>query len=130
VRVFGEIGNRRPIYVGASGKLLLAHASEDVQRRVLASERTAFTPLTPVSDTQLKREIVRILAQGYASSMGERVVEVRSIAVPIRDASAVVIASLGISAPRSRMTEAALLATLPALQAAALSVSSALGHSA
>src|SRR5476649_2824430 len=42
VRIHAEIGNRRPMYLGASGKLLLAYASDDIREQVLSGDMPKF----------------------------------------------------------------------------------------
>lgn len=101
LRVFGEF--RRPLHVGASSKVLLAHAPEAVVQAVLSSDLTRFTVGTLDRDA-LVEELEDIRQQGYARSVAERAVGMAGVAVPIRDRDQVV-AVLGISAPCGRMTE-------------------------
>ncbi|RJF91935.1 IclR family transcriptional regulator [Noviherbaspirillum saxi] len=105
VRIHSEIGNRRPLYVGASGKLLLAYAPADVQTKVLQGDMEKFTPNTITSPTKLKKELSKILTQGYAVSFAERTSDTVSIAAPVRDVSGEVIAAISITGPSTRMRE-------------------------
>ena len=45
LRVYGEVGKRRPLHAGPY-RLLLAHAPEAVQTQVLAQKLPRFTPAT------------------------------------------------------------------------------------
>ena len=102
IRVHTQMGDRRPLYVGASGKLLLAYAPADIQEKVLSAERTAFTGNTIIKRSQLEKELNAIRDQGYSVSFGEKVADTIAAAAPIRDASGNVIASLSMTAPASR----------------------------
>jgi IclR family KDG regulon transcriptional repressor len=130
LRVHGEVGHRRPLYAGASSKLLLAFAPDDVVETVLSLERRRFTSNTLVSKAALGQEIKRVRAQDYAISIGERTADTAAIAVPIRDGSGGVIAALSISTPASRMTDERIKPYLQALQLQAMQISQRLGYEA
>lgn len=105
VRVISELGARRPLYAGATGKVLLAYSDEDVRSLVLGGPLEKFTSSTPVQRTKLSRELTRIKADGYAVSYGEMVPDVVAVGVPILDANGAVTAAIGISIPSSRAPE-------------------------
>jgi DNA-binding IclR family transcriptional regulator len=121
------VGRRRPLYAGASSKLLLSCAPPAVLEQVLASERPRFTTATPVSKTALVQELRKVREQGYALSMGERAADTAAIAVPVLDAGGNVVAALSISTPATRMTEAQAGTFLRALQQQAREASRHLG---
>ncbi|MQR02399.1 IclR family transcriptional regulator [Glaciimonas soli] len=104
VRVHGEVGNRRPLYAGASSKILLAYAPAAVQEAVLNQPLQHFTNHTITDSSQLAQQIKEISTVGYSTSFGEMSTDAVAIAAPIRDASGNVIAALGISGPASRIT--------------------------
>lgn len=130
LRVHGEIGHRRPLHAGASSKLLLAFAPQDVLNQVLAEERRRFTPSTPVSKAALLAEVETIRSQGYAVSNGERAPDTAAVAVPIRDGDGEVIASLSVSAPATRLGGDKVAKVLQALRRHAAAISQGLGYSA
>jgi DNA-binding IclR family transcriptional regulator len=105
VRFLTAVGNRRPLYLGASGKLLLAHASADVREAVLSGEMEKFTPTTITNRRTLEKELQKILKDGVSVSLGERSADLVAVAAPVRDGTNAVIAALGISGPSSRMNE-------------------------
>lgn len=105
VRIHSEIGKRRPLYVGASGKLLLAFAPPDIQQLVFNGDLEKLTPDTPDFAAKLKKELTRILKQGYSTSFGERTAGTVSAAAPVRDATGEVVAALSITGPSSRVNE-------------------------
>ncbi len=127
LRVHGEIGHRRPLYAGASSKLLLAHAPKEVLESVLAAERTRFTDRTLVARTAMLQALKRVREEGHAHSEGERSTGTAALAVPLRDASGEVVAALGLSAPASRMTAQHRRQYLGALKAEAEGLSHKLG---
>ncbi|WP_395699433.1 IclR family transcriptional regulator [Aquabacterium sp.] len=127
LRVHDEIGHRRPLYAGASGKLLLAHAPQAVVDAVFEAPRERFTLQTPVSRTALQREIARVREQGYAVSAGEFAKDTTALAVPIFDDEGGIEAALSVSAPSSRMDERRQRACLSLMRSKAEEVSRRLG---
>jgi DNA-binding IclR family transcriptional regulator len=107
--------------------LLLAHASKEVLEAVLASDRTRFTAETLVDRKELEKALEAARENGYASSQGERDPEVASLATAMRDHTGCVVAVLGISTVKSRLTGSRRKSYLQALQQHALQISSALG---
>ena len=128
IRVHSEMSARRPLYVGASSKLLLAYAPEDVQETVLDNERKRYTPATIISRTQLKQAIKKILELGYSVSYGEKSADTVALAVPILDASGKVVACLSMTAPVSRMPDTRLEECLDILKKGAQRFSLELGY--
>jgi IclR family transcriptional regulator, KDG regulon repressor len=126
VRVHSEVGERRPLHAGATGKVLLAFAADDVQSLVLGAPLERFTATTPTQRTKLARELARIKAEGVAVSHGEIVPDVVALGVPVFDAGGGVIAALGISMPTSRAPQD-LTPYVSALREAARSISWELG---
>jgi IclR family KDG regulon transcriptional repressor len=129
LRPHGAVGNRHSLHAGASGKVLLAFAPADIQATVLAQDHPRFTDKTLTDRQALLDEWERVRNCGYSFSDGERVDSVASLAVPIRDRSGAVIASLSISAPPNRMQEPRRSEMLEALLLQAALASGALGYS-
>ncbi|WP_454741615.1 IclR family transcriptional regulator [Cupriavidus necator] len=123
-----EIGNRRPLHVGASGKLLLAYAAPAVVDAVLAHQLERFTAKTIVEPQQLRDELAAIRAAGYAVSLGERDADAVSAAAPLRDHSGATVASLSIASPASRATQDAMDRHIAMVVAEAATLSRALGY--
>ncbi|SPK72749.1 putative transcriptional Regulator, IclR family [Cupriavidus taiwanensis] len=128
VRVHTEIGNRRPLHVGASGKLLLAFAAPEVVEAVLARQLERFTAKTIIEPQALREELAAIRAAGYAVSVGERDADAVSAAAPLRDHSGAAVASLSIASPASRTTRQALDRHVAMVVAEAANLSRALGY--
>lgn len=105
VRVVSKVGTRRPLHAGATGKVLLAFAPDEVLAQTLAQPLQRFTPATSVNRSKLPRELARIRADGHAMSHGEVVPDAVGFAVPVRDPSGAVVAALGLSLPSSRVPD-------------------------
>lgn len=111
IRRVAPVGARLPLYVGASGKVLLAFAEESVVQAILhspdwpeAMEREVFL-----------RGLEEVRRQGYATSIEERETGVAAVAVPIFASSGRLLAALGISGPSNRLDVQRMLQIAPQL---------------
>jgi IclR family KDG regulon transcriptional repressor len=104
LRHFTEVGKPLPLSVGASGKLLLAHASSSVQEQEL--KRVAAEPVSPRAPRlqELRAQIQEILETDWTMSFGEREEGLAAAAAPIRDSTGTVVAALSVSGPTARLT--------------------------
>lgn len=102
LRTINEIGRRRPLHVGASGKVLLAHAPAEIQKAVMSGELQRFTTNTILAKSKLSKELAKVLESGYSMSEGEAVGDVIALAAPVHDSLGQVVASLSLSMPSSR----------------------------
>lgn len=100
VPVVSSIGSRLPMHATGVGKVLLAHASPELQVVVLSDLRR-ITPYTITQPGTLRRQLARVLRDDYATTVEEMSPGACSVAVPIRVESAVV-AALGIVVPSLR----------------------------
>ena len=106
VRVMTYIGEESPLYVGASGKVILAHFTEEELGRYF--EETEMIPLTDgsiVNRDLLVQDLKQISQRGYAISLGEKTSGVFSVSAPLKDEKGRVRASLSIAAPTDRQSE-------------------------
>jgi IclR family transcriptional regulator, pca regulon regulatory protein len=114
-------GSTLPSYCTSMGRALLATLPAAALARYLAS--APFPQRTPQTITQadaLETELARVRAQGWAITDGELEPGLRSIAVPVRDASGQVVAAINLGTQAFRRSVAWLMETaLPELQAAA-----------
>ena len=110
VPVVSSIGSRLPLHSTGVGKVLLAHAPAEVQTAVLSDLRRV-TPYTITQPGTLRRQLARVLRDGYATTVEEMSLGACSVAVPIRAGSGVV-ASLGIVVPNLRNDRARHVAAL------------------
>jgi DNA-binding IclR family transcriptional regulator len=127
LRVYGEVGNRRPLHAGPY-RLLLAHAPEAVQTQVLAQKLPRFTPATRTDPAWIAADLQRIRARGYLVTADEISPGAVSVTVPVRDASGQVVAALCISAASLRMRPPRPRALVPAAAEVAAKLSRGLGR--
>ena len=104
ISVSGQTGELVPLYCTSHGKALLADYDEAGLRKLLGSKPlAAHTKNTVTSVAKLARVCADIRSLGFAADNSEYLDGVRCVAAPIRDNQGIVIASIGISAPISRM---------------------------
>ncbi len=82
----------------AAGKLFLAHLHLEQLESVSAGFET-HTAQSITDKSQLKVELQRILARGYATDEQEYRAGIRCLAAPIRDERGVVVAAIGVTGP-------------------------------
>jgi IclR family acetate operon transcriptional repressor len=104
VSVAGQTGEFAPLYCTAHGKALVADMDLDGLQTVLGrAPLHAYTKTTIVSLPKLAKVCAQIRADGFALDDGEYIDEVRCVAAPIRDGQGEIVASVGISAPLTRL---------------------------
>lgn len=111
VPVVSTVGSRLPMHATGVGKVLLAHAPDDIRRRVLAGPLPRFMPRTITSPAVLAREMDRIRADGYATTDEEMTPGARSVGVPIATTNGVV-GALGFVVDDLRRSRGRLVAAL------------------
>ncbi|MFF1694528.1 IclR family transcriptional regulator C-terminal domain-containing protein [Streptomyces sp. NPDC058257] len=92
------LGTRFPAYATAMGRVLLAGLPEQERERLLRqAPPRALTRRTVTDQGELARILERTAADGYATADQELEEGLRSVAVPVRDASGQVVAALNIA---------------------------------
>lgn len=100
IRVSMVVGSRRPIYIGSTGKVILAGMSEDQVRSILGDNSLpAWTANTPATVDGLLRELAEIRRRGYATNREESVLGSGGVAAPVVDPAGAVMAGLFITFP-------------------------------
>ncbi|MGY1625077.1 IclR family transcriptional regulator C-terminal domain-containing protein [Geodermatophilus sp. SYSU D00965] len=93
-----EIGTRFPAVRTSQGKVLLAALSPDELDAVLAEPSRAGLPAAAgPSPEQLRDELVRVRARGWALADEELAPGIRSVAVPVRDRTGAVRAAMNVT---------------------------------
>ncbi len=100
VRRAANIGKRFPLYVGASGKVLLAFSDQDILGEL---DRAQSVPAEFNID-ELRAQCSQIAAEGYAVSIEEREAGAAAVAAPIRNRQGICVAALSVSGPVDRFT--------------------------
>lgn len=101
VRRTVKIGERFPIWAGATGKSILANLDESIWYDMI-KELKPITERTIVNPQEFINELRRIKEAGYAVSIGEKDYEVGCVASPIFDVNRKVIGCVSISGPSFR----------------------------
>jgi IclR family pca regulon transcriptional regulator len=116
------VGTRLPAWVTSMGRVLLAGLPDDeLEERLARIEVTALTSRTVKDKEALRGILATVRRQGYAATDQELEEGLRSLAVPLRNASGAVTAALNVSVHASRASMAAMRRDFlpPALQTAA-----------
>jgi IclR family acetate operon transcriptional repressor len=100
----GQTGKLLPLHCTAHGKVLLADFGlAEVKALYGSTPLERYTARTSVSLSELAKACAGVRSDGYAIDAGECLDDVGCVAAPLRDRSGIVIASIGISAPATRM---------------------------
>lgn len=102
VRSYSEVGGRAPAYAVATGKALLAYAS-DAQLASVAARLRRHTPSTMATIDDLQRDLRQVRQRGYSVNRGEWRDSVWGIAAPITVPEGIALAAIGISGPAERI---------------------------
>jgi len=128
VRAFIRVGDRRPGYCTATGKVLLAHQPEKLLRKYCGKLKQ-YTPNTITRFAGLKAELAQVRKRGYSMTTGEWSDNVSGVAAPIRSAGAEIIAAVGLMSPLERLkTKSTRSQAAKAILDCAARISSELGY--
>jgi IclR family transcriptional regulator, KDG regulon repressor len=128
VRLTARVGENLPLHCTAAGKVQLAFIPDATLRETVAAGLHRFTDQTLTDPAALQQQLKRIADTGYAMELGEHIVDVHSIAAPIRDYTRNVVGSLAVSGPAHRMGSERLEKEIsPLVRKAGLELSSRLG---
>jgi DNA-binding IclR family transcriptional regulator len=113
VPVVSTVGSRLPLHATGVGKVLLAHAPDDVVADALA-RLARITPYTITQPTRMREQLERVRRDGYATTVEEMTIGACSVAVPVRagDAAGPVVAAVGVVVPSLKRDRARLVAAL------------------
>jgi IclR family KDG regulon transcriptional repressor len=105
LRVVQRIGEPRPVYCTAVGKVLAAALPEEELEELI--DRTDFkrkTPKTITSPDVFRKEMARIRKKGVAFDNEEHIKGVRCLAAPVRDYSGETRAALCVLGPKDNIS--------------------------
>lgn len=118
-----------PLYIGASGKVLLADLGDaEIDAFLQRIDLVAVQDSTITDKQRLHAEIARIRSLGYAESRGELVPGGGALAAPLRDYSGRMVAAVDILTPQERYTDAHRATCIDVLLRATTQASRALGY--
>jgi DNA-binding IclR family transcriptional regulator len=102
-----QIGNRRPLTLGSTGRAFLAFMPENEVEHVL--EQRPLTQVTPFTNTNLvafRAELPEVRRVGFAYCKDETIVGIAGISVPVLALHGYPIAVICCSGPSTQLTEA------------------------
>lgn len=100
------IGNRSPLYAGASSKCLLAFSNRDFIESYLGKvQLIPLTENTIVDTGQLEPEIAKTKKRGFAVSLGERSPGLGSLSAPILNHNGNILAAISLAIPEIRFQD-------------------------
>ncbi|PKI03415.1 IclR family transcriptional regulator [Glaciecola sp. 33A] len=124
------VGTRFPAYATSTGRILLANLSiAELATLYEGIELKKITKNTPLTIGDLINQIEQDKSDGYTLSWETYEKNLASLAVPIRDNTREIVASLNVSCPTTTYSRSELLEqVLPELMQKAASISTALGY--
>lgn len=103
LRLFGRVGHRNHAHCTSTGKVLLAFLPPDeLERRLATLELVQKTPYTIADPQRLRAELASVRKRGYAVNVNESELGIASVAAPILDRSATVVAAISTAGPVTR----------------------------
>jgi DNA-binding IclR family transcriptional regulator len=120
VSVVSRVGGRLPLHATGPGKVLLAHAPQEVLEEVLAAGLARQASGTITEPQELLRALAEIRQTGHCISRQEMTDGAASVAAPVTDAQQRVIAAISVVVPSSTPSLSPLV---PPVRLAALGIS-------
>ena len=106
VRMYTRIGRRAPLYAGACSRALIAFLPEKETAEIVSQlVFKPYTAATPTTGEDLQARINQERAWGYCFSKGELHEGTGALAMPVRDYSRRVVASISISGPEGNFID-------------------------
>lgn len=127
IQYIGWIGRRSPLHCTASGKLILAHMTPEARTAVLLTPLKQYTDKTITDTYQLTRQLNQICQQKYAIVHEEYETGFSSVAAPLYNHLGNLLATVSISGPAYRLSEATFAQFLPTLLDTCQTISAELG---
>jgi len=122
MRMFTEVGSRRPVHSTGVGKAMLADLPADEARALVeAAGMLAATEHTITDPADLAAELHRVAERGYALDEEEQELGVRCVAVSASGAGPAM--AVSVSGPTSRMTDDLVARAVPLLQRTVTAIS-------
>ena len=103
-----ELGMRLPLWLGAPGKIILAHIEgkemDSVIQDLKKSKRHVFASGKEIEIGKLRKELMSIKRQGYCITSGDRVIGMNAVAAPIFGHDRKIIGAISLGGPVSRFS--------------------------
>ncbi|WP_461118565.1 IclR family transcriptional regulator [Saccharothrix stipae] len=108
VRTFYDVGYTSPMHATATGRAILAHLPEADIEELVAGGLERYSDATPTEPAELRAELDRVRADGYAVNLNQYRPDVCAIASAVLDSDGTPLASVAVSMPASRYDDARL----------------------
>ncbi|MFF0373172.1 IclR family transcriptional regulator [Actinoplanes missouriensis] len=129
LRLEVSLGIPFPLNAGASSKAFLAFLPDfEVEAYLSRHPLEAVTDKTITDPAKLRKDLASVRKRGYATSLGERQAGAASIAAPIFDHDARVVAVISLAGPALRFKPESDAGAVADLQEAAARISAQLGY--
>jgi DNA-binding IclR family transcriptional regulator len=99
IRLMNNVNVPLPLHCTSNGKIVLARMSDGELDAFLRGPLQKLTPRTITSPTQLRRELVKVRADGFASAVEELAEGVTGLSVELTDDSGEFLATISVSGP-------------------------------
>lgn len=114
-RSYVQPGIEMPPHAAATGKAIIAHQNEELIRQALATDLPKLTVNTRNDQDWIRREFSLVRDRGYATCIGEIDEGLAAIAVPVCQASGLVLHAVGMTGPLQRIVNDQLSQRIAAL---------------
>lgn len=104
VRTYHAIGDTSPLHATATGHAVLAHLPKTDIDEIVTRGLESYSDSTPTDPAELRAELRRVRADGYAVNRNQYLPGVCAIAAPLLDDDGTPLAAVAISLPDSRFT--------------------------
>jgi DNA-binding IclR family transcriptional regulator len=128
LRIAEPIGFRRPLFMGASRKAILAFLPPHEVQLILRTANAKLPGKPPVTKTSVLQDLQRIRKSGYAITHGETTEGTVGVAAPLFDSRKVPVAAISVSGPEQRFDQHRMPLLCQVVQEAARAVSQKLGY--
>lgn len=130
IRLFARVGERVPVYTGATALVLLAYLPEDERRSLLDQiELEPCAPNTIADRSTLEKVLEEVQAHGYAITHEDLFAGASAIGAPVRNFQGRVVAAVAVGGLTSRFTGERVGPMIAAVVSAGEKISRALGYS-
>jgi IclR family pca regulon transcriptional regulator len=109
--LIGDVGSRRPAYCTSMGRVLLAHLPEsELDAYFRSVELKPLTAYTVTDENEIRKLLITIRKQDFCLSDQQTELDLRTIAVPLRNNAGQVVAAMHVATqasrtPKRQMTE-------------------------
>ncbi len=128
IKLFSAVGKRFPLHCTGMGKILLAFAHPEETRRILAQPLESYTSATITDPDELRGELDKVRAQGYALDREEITRGVVCVAAPVFGSGNVVVGAVSVAFPSYVMSDRGIEAEIRAVLKQSSAMSGALAQ--